>query len=261
MKTSGTVSADVALARLLDVLATILLPLDVTPLRLAQLARASFVKASVSGARVRSSGRPHIARIAAATGLSRLEVKKIVGARFVASELDPDHAPRALRVVHAWQTSNKYAKNGKPRVLPITGAPLSFESLCKQFSGDIPHKVILDELVRRKMVKLIKHKGAVSLFSAKGHGANSPKDLEALECASVLLASLASGENILVRRSETILASNEVSEAFAQQAIAERLNAVLDSIPSLFARRGRNARNRETAHIFALVTRPKPNSR
>jgi hypothetical protein len=261
MNTSGTVAADVALARLLDVLATILLPLDVTPLRLAQLARASFVRASVSGARVGSSGRPHIARIAAATGLSRLEVKKIVGAQFVASKLEPDHAPRALRVARAWQTSGTYSKNGKPKVLRITGAPPSFESLCKQFSGDIPHKVILDDLARRRMIKLVKHKGAVSLSTGKIPGTYSPRDLEALEYAAALLASLASSENVLVRRSETILASSEVSEVFAQQAIAERLNSVLDSLPSLFARRGRKARNRETAHIFALVSRPKPTTR
>jgi hypothetical protein len=258
MKTSSTAAAEAALARLLDVLASILLPLDVTPSRLAQLARTSFVKASASGERVRSSGRPHIARIAALTGLSRVEVKKIVDAEFLTSHLEPEHAPRALRVLHAWQRSNTYARRGRPKSLRITGASPSFESLCKQFSGDIPHKVILDELKRRRLIRLTKRNSRVTPCSIKGRGASEPGSLASIEYASALLASLSRNEDVLVRRSERILASNEIPEAYIEGAIAERMNSVLDSLPSLFPRKPRNSRAREVVQVFTLIARAKP---
>jgi len=75
-------SIERALSQLLDALAEILIPLEVTPARLAQVARSSFVKVSAKEAKMRSSGRPHLAKIAARTGLSRAEVKKIVVANF-----------------------------------------------------------------------------------------------------------------------------------------------------------------------------------
>jgi hypothetical protein len=257
MKTSSTAAAEAALARLLDVLATILLPLDITPSRLAQLARTSFVKASVSAAGVRSSGRPHIARIAALTGLSRVEVKKIVDAQFMTSHLESEHAPRALRVLHAWQSSNMYARRGHPKALRITGTSPSFESLCKQFSGDIPHKVILDELKRRRLIRLTKSNSCVTLSRTKSRVSGSPESLASIEYVSALLLLLSKNEDILVRRTESILASSEIPEAYIEQAIAERMNSVLDSLPSLFAQNRRKSRTREIAQVFTLVARAK----
>jgi hypothetical protein len=81
--------------------------------------------------------------------------------------------------------------------------------------------------------------------------------LASIEYVSALLALLSKNEDILVRRSERILASNQIPEAYVEQAIAERMNSVLDSLPSLFARNPRNSRAREVVQVLTLVTRAK----
>src|SRR4051812_25216401 len=91
-------SAHLELASLFDALAPALIQLDITPTSLAQIARVAFVRACAKQVRVKSSGRPHLAKIAALTGLSRAEVKRLISEdqRFV--ELGADSGPRALRV-------------------------------------------------------------------------------------------------------------------------------------------------------------------
>ena len=49
-------SAETALVALLDALASVLIQLEITPARVAQIARTSFVKAGANHARKRTSG-------------------------------------------------------------------------------------------------------------------------------------------------------------------------------------------------------------
>src|SRR6188768_296160 len=153
MKPAKDDAAELALVALLDALASVLIPLEITPTRLAQIARASFVKTSAMHVRMRSSGRPHLAKIAAVTGLSRSEVKRLVSSNFEIGEQQPETFPRALRVLKAWQVSKRYSISGQPKPLRIRGPFPSFESLCQEFSGDIPYKVILSELERKQVLK------------------------------------------------------------------------------------------------------------
>src|SRR5688572_22472936 len=121
MTPSNADPAQVALVALLDALASVLINLEITPARLAQIARTSFVKIGSSHARLRTSGRPHLAKIAALTGLTRHEVKKIVSADFDASRTDPECLPRALRVLGGWRNSGIYSRGGKPKKLRLIG--------------------------------------------------------------------------------------------------------------------------------------------
>ena len=79
-----------ALTLILDALATALIPLEITPARLSLIARSSFVKIGAQHARMRSSGRPHLAKIAALTGLTRAEVKRIVSTDYCFSSPSAD---------------------------------------------------------------------------------------------------------------------------------------------------------------------------
>jgi hypothetical protein len=257
MKSPRTAVAEAALASLLDALAAPLLSLDITPARLAQIARASFVKAGVAGTKSRKSGRPHIARIAAITGLSRLEVKKIVSAQFTVAEIEPEQTPRAVRVLHAWQTSKTYSKKRRPKSLRLTGSSPSFESLCKQFSGDIPHRVILDELQRRNAVLLGKGKNQVSVLRRPQGKLDSSTELSSVEFAATFIQSLVQDDEILVKRNERISVSNEMPVAYVQQAVSERLTSLLDSFSTLFARKRGRGKSREAVQVYTLVVRPR----
>jgi len=254
MKSPKGDAAELALVALLDVLASILIPLEITPARLAQVARASFVKASVSHARMRSSGRPHLARIAALTGLSRAEVKRLVSSNYEIGHQEPENSPRALRVFGAWQTSKRYSVAGRAIPLRINGPFPSFETLCREFSGDIPYKVILTELERRSSVKLGKKGTWVSLSKAIKPRAPNQRELSNLVFAASLIGELSYGAGVLVRRKEKIGAPMDIPSAYVEKAIAGRITDLLDNLPQLFVPQKSVRKNRACVNIYTLVS-------
>ena len=257
MKTSKTDPAEIALHALLDVLASLLIALDITPMRLAQIARTSFVKAGAGAARKRKSGRPHLARIAALTGLSRLEVKRIVSANYKVGDREPEHAPRALRVLNAWR---KFASRSPRRLqneLKIIGSAPSFESLCKQYSGDIPYRVILNELLQRKCVHLVSARNAVGLSKTPLNRPGRQRDLNSLVFAAAFLADLEDGDRVLVKRKETVLVPKNISLEYVEAATAGKVAAFLDHLPMTFPTNQKQRRKREGVNVYALVSRPK----
>ena len=258
MTSSKIDPAETALIALLDVLASLLIALDITPLRLAQIARASFVKAGAGAARKHRSGRPHIARIAALTGLSRTEVKRIVSANYSVGQLEPEHSPRALRVLSAWRQS--VTRNQKTRLttLKIVGPAPSFESICRQFSGDIPFRVILAELLQRRSVHLARGKKAVSIAKSIASRPGRQRDLNTLLYGASFFSELVSADRILVRRKEKIVAPTNISTAYVEEATAQKVSAFLDHLPKIFA--SKNQRKRAGLNVYALVSRPKRNS-
>ena len=94
-------------------------------------------------------------RISVITGFSRKEVKRL-------SELDPptmrhqkEQYNRATRVISGWRRDNDYLDaQGQPIAIPITGDGATFEMLVKRFSGDMPPRAVLDELLRLGTLQL-----------------------------------------------------------------------------------------------------------
>jgi hypothetical protein len=241
-----------ALAALVGALAQILIELEVTPARLAQISRTSFVEAAASQATKRGSGKPHIARIAALTGLSRSEVKKIVRSNYQTERPQLDCGPRAVRVLSAWRVYPPFANRGKPRRLPISGASVSFVSLCRMYSGDIPHQVILNELERTSRVRLNKNRTIVSV-SASALGSGDNRSAQSLKFAAAFLSSALRDEQILIRRRQHVSTSTSVSAAYVEQAVSGRVNDVLDQLPHLFPRGSGLSKN--SVCVYALVAK------
>lgn len=88
-------------------------------------------------------------RISVLTGFSRKEVKRL-------SELDPptsneqlEEYNRCARVISAWQREEGFVDDqGEPIVIPVYGTGATFETLVRKFSGDIPARAVMDELVQ-----------------------------------------------------------------------------------------------------------------
>jgi hypothetical protein len=255
MRRSKGHSADAELAKILDALAPVLIPLDITPSRLAQIARASFVRASAKHAKMKKSGRPHLARIAAVTGLTRSEVKKLVASDYKISTSGSDCIPRPLRVLNAWGSVAFYLKHGKPLQLKIRGQPPSFESLCRDYSGDIPYTVILDDLERRKRVVVSREGDKVSIAKSRNVNERPTRDHSALVFAAAFLRDALQQDLALVRRREKIGSSSSLSDAYVETAIASRLTDLLDQLPELFAKR--HVRKRNIVNVYTLVSRSK----
>lgn len=93
-------------------------------------------------------------RISTITGLTRKEVQRI---KAIEEEDNTDlieRYNRAARVVYGWVHDGMYSKNlDESMELMIDGEAPSFSSLVKQYSGDVPPRAILDELIQVGVVK------------------------------------------------------------------------------------------------------------
>jgi hypothetical protein len=95
-----------------------------------------------------------ISRVSILTGLSRKEVKRV---KEMPRPTDTDLAERynrAVRVIAAWRREGDFTDSeGNPRVLPLSGEGRTFAELVRQYSGDLPFRAVLDELVNADVVE------------------------------------------------------------------------------------------------------------
>jgi len=134
------------LQTLLTELALVLLPRGMTPKWFSWLARAAFVQAASNLSKLQN-GRVNHSRVAAQTGLTRAEVKRLLNQNVFES------TKRSLtgveRVIEAWRTDPDFASRpGHSKQLSISGRQGSFAYLAKKYAGDVTHRAVLDELRR-----------------------------------------------------------------------------------------------------------------
>jgi hypothetical protein len=133
--------------------------------RFNRLARLAFVDAA-SALDGGSEFRPSIARIAAATGLTRLEVSQLRKTRNGSRLDETTPLNRAIRVALGWSSDASFQRiRGRPQRLPFAGSGPSFTKLVKKYSGDIPARAMLAEMQRLGMVSESKS-GSVELIRA-----------------------------------------------------------------------------------------------
>lgn len=91
-----------------------------------------------------------VSRASILTGLSRKEVQRLVSERDLTGRSEArERYNRAARVIAGWVRDREFTDaSGDPSALPLEGARASFAQLVKRYSGDVPARAILDELVR-----------------------------------------------------------------------------------------------------------------
>ena len=95
-----------------------------------------------------------VSRVSVLTGLSRKEVSRIQSIDTPDDEAVVHQYNRAARVISGWLRDEQFNDaNSEPAVLPLEGEN-SFAELVKAYSGDMPARAILDELVRVKAVEV-----------------------------------------------------------------------------------------------------------
>lgn len=134
------------LQELLTELAFVLLPRGMTPKRLSDMVRAAFVRVAADLSRLRN-GKVNHSRVAAQTGLSRADVKKLLRHDAFASA-HRNQTP-VERVIEGWRNDRAFAaRPGKPRRLSVSGPRSPFARLVQRYGGDVPPRAVLDELRR-----------------------------------------------------------------------------------------------------------------
>ena len=105
-----------------------------------------------------------ISRVSVITGLSRKEVKRVRELPRPDDSASVERYNRAARVIAAWRRENTFQDDeGNPAPLPLEGPGATFSELVKRFSGDVPVRAILDELIRVGAVERLED-GRVSLI-------------------------------------------------------------------------------------------------
>ena len=140
-------------------LSSLLIAAGVSANTLKELTLRAYVEAAVQ-ATARRNRRPNKAAIAAMTGLSRVEVTRLLAEieQPDPSDKSASHAPqvasRATRVVEGWRSDAQFLSDGVPRGLAVRGKEGSFEALVRLYSGDMTPQAMLRELTRLEWVSV-----------------------------------------------------------------------------------------------------------
>jgi hypothetical protein len=146
---------DVEVKELLTELAVMLLQAGITPKHFGELAKQAFVEAAGTLSKFRN-GKINRSRVAVMTGLSRAEVKRLLSGRLSMMASIPAQQSRGERVISGWMSDHRFLDGrGRPQRLPIAGTRVSFTSLVRKFGGDVPHRAVLEELRRLRVVRQI----------------------------------------------------------------------------------------------------------
>ena len=99
-----------------------------------------------------------VSRIAILTGLTRKEVQTLLAEPADENGTAEDEYNRASRVIAGWLRDSKFSDGrGHPIPLPLHGKRGSFSALVKTYSGDIPVRAMLDELLHTGAVEQLKN--------------------------------------------------------------------------------------------------------
>jgi hypothetical protein len=153
-----------ATLRLLRPLVKILLRNNVSHRTFAELAKLAYVE--VANADFGITGKKQTtSRIAILSGLTRKEVQRLLAQPDDTASVTEEEYHRASRVITGWVRDPDFGDGkGHPHPLRMEGKRASFSVLVKRYSGDIPVRAMLDELLRVSAVKQLKD-GWICLLS------------------------------------------------------------------------------------------------
>jgi len=157
-------SLSAAIMRLLRPLVRILLRNGVSYGSFADLAKWIYVDVAMKEFKIKGR-KQSTSRVAVLTGLSRKEVKRIQGIP-APDDTDRDEKyNRAARVIAAWRRESEFQDaHGNPSTLSVVGPWSTFSEIVRRYSGDVPVRAILDELLRIGAVKQLDN-GKISLIT------------------------------------------------------------------------------------------------
>ena len=153
-----------ATLQLLRPLVRILLRNNVSHRTFAELAKVAYVE--VASAEFGIAGKKQtVSRIAILSGLTRKEVQRLLAQTPDTDSVEEEEYHRASRVITGWVRDPDFGDGkGHPHPLRMEGKRASFSELVKRYSGDIPVRAMLDELLRVGAVKHLKDGRICLLF-------------------------------------------------------------------------------------------------
>jgi hypothetical protein len=254
-----------SLQELLRELAFLLLAHGMTPKTFGELSRSAFVQAAADHSKLRN-GRVNYSRVAAQTGLTRADVKRLLSRGAHGAPLAVGQTAME-RVIDGWRSDRRFSSGpGSPRILRILGPKPSFLLLARKYAGDVPYRAVLDELQRIRAVKVhgesVQLKRSSQLRRRHDFGfltAIVPVLIDGLRIASeVERADPAASMHRLL-----IPVGSELDLAFVRERCTTTAKAMLDGLSHSLGtkvttvRRGRNLGSSFAVTIFLTENRTK----
>ena len=138
---------NLAIEQLLRPLFRLLLRHGVSYVAFEELTRRTFVDVSIRDFGI-PGRKPSVSRASVLSGLSRKEILRLVSESPAEHEEAGDQHNRAARVITGWVRDAEFLDaGGGPRPLEPDG-DAGFAALVKRYSGDMPARAVLDELMR-----------------------------------------------------------------------------------------------------------------
>jgi hypothetical protein len=242
-----------ALSLVLSAIARPALQMGITPGYFDELSRRAFVSAAAKMSKMRN-GRVNKSRVSVITGLSRSEVKKLLGAK----PLLPGHTKkqqRAMRVLIGWHDDKRFQdRRGRLRSLRISGGRNSFATLVKDYAGDVTPKSVLEELKHMSAVKLVEKTVHVTRHTSPIR----PRDVDSFHHVAALVAQLmrgvvsdSSGSRLKLHSIEIRATDPIALQIYRRQAEATLL-AALAAVGS-FGKGSNAPRKRALKHYSSIV--------
>jgi len=90
-----------------------------------------------------------VSRVSVITGLNRKEVKRMFELPVPDDQASSERYNRAARVIAGWRRDKMFRDDeGNPADVAVSGEGATFQALVKKYSGDMPFRAVLDELIR-----------------------------------------------------------------------------------------------------------------
>lgn len=138
-----------AILRLMRPLVRVLLRNGVSFHGFADLAKRVYVEVASQEDLTIPGRKPTVSRVAVLTGLTRKEVQRISALPGTPDPEAGERYNRAARVVSGWVRDPDFTDpDGEPLPLTPDEGARSFAELVRRYSGDVPPRAVLDELLR-----------------------------------------------------------------------------------------------------------------
>lgn len=251
---------DRQLEKILFDLAQLLLRVGYGYSRTSALTKLAFVKAAEIQC-ANSGLRPSIAQIATATGLTRVEVSRIMRSPRSDPSRSSEHLNRATRVAHGWTSDAEFLEAAdRPRRLPFRGRYGSFSRLVKKHSGDIPARAMLKEMMRLGMVTRGANDTVALTKRTLTASRNSLSSLQAIAPWIQLVigpGSEKADEEYSSNHAQVTLYVDSLAQARSiRREIAERQSAFMDGIANLGDPSSRQSRYEIVLSLALASTKP-----
>jgi hypothetical protein len=142
------VALNAAVLKLLQPLCRLLLRHHVPFAAFEELAKHTYVQVALEDFGIPGK-KPTLSRASILTGLTRKDVTRLAADTAPERAASDEGYNRAARVLTGWaRDPDFHGADGQPKVLAPLEGPDSFAALVRRYSGDMPARAVLDELLR-----------------------------------------------------------------------------------------------------------------